>query len=104
MLLTGTHPKGKPGLAGALMRRHLEQGDLLFKGLLDEASELTDQQYLMAPLVSHDTRALLFIAVIEGGILLTQNLDQNQLPGSQVLAYRAFLRMLYGANQAVLRL
>ena len=57
------------------MRRHLEQDDLLFKGLLDEASELTDQQYSMAGLVSHDTRALLFIAVIESGILLAQNLD-----------------------------
>jgi TetR/AcrR family transcriptional repressor of nem operon len=38
------HSDGKPRLAEALMRRYLEQDDLLFKGLLDEVSELTDQQ------------------------------------------------------------
>ena len=65
-------------MAEALLRRYLEQDDRLFKSLLDEASELTDQQYPMAPLMSHNTRALLFIAVIEGGILLARNLHQNQ--------------------------
>jgi hypothetical protein len=71
-------------LAEALMRRYLKQDGLLFKGLFDEASELIDQQYSMATLVSPDKLAFMFIAVIGGGILLARNLDQNQLLGSQL--------------------
>ena len=63
-------------------------------GLLKEI----DKQYEMNPVMSHETLADMFTAVIEGGIVLARNLEQNQLLKNQVLAYRTFLRMLYGVN------
>ena len=57
-----------------------------------------DAQYDMQPAVSHETLADMFTAVIEGGIVLARNLDQNELLANQILAYRTFVRMLYGAH------
>lgn len=48
--------------------------------------------------VSIETLADMFTGTIEGGILLARNFDDNQILVDQILAYRAFLRMHFGAR------
>jgi hypothetical protein len=40
----------------------------------------------------------MFTATIEGGIMLARNFDDNRLLVNQIMAYRTFLRILYGAS------
>ena len=158
------HFDGKAGLAEALIHRYLENDDLLFDRLIDQAAELSedplhrlliflkllsdelgkmsqthpgclvasftyesqqfrenireliregmvrwrqmivrqleqvDADYEAKTEVTQETLADMFTAIIEGGIMLTRNFDNNQLLVNQILAYRSFIRLLYGVS------
>ncbi len=77
-----------------LMQQGLESWRQMMIGKLERAGAA----YPMAGDVSTQTLADMFTAVIEGGILLARNFDENRLISEQVLAYRAFLRMVFGAE------
>lgn len=80
------------------IREIMRTGLRSWRDMMIKQLDAVDQQYTMAPVVTHDTLANMFIAVIEGGILLARNLEQNHLLANQVAGYRAFVRMLYGAG------
>ena len=158
------HFDGKPGLAEALVRRYLEEDDVLFNSLIEKAEELSEDplhqlliflkllsevlgnmsethpgclvasftyesqqfkeeiqelmksgivnwrnmigrqlerinnQYSIQTDVTVETLSNMFTAIIEGGIMLAKNFKNNQLLVNQILAYRTFLRISYGAR------
>ena len=47
--------------------------------------------------VSTETLADMFTVVIEGGIILARNFNNNQTLVEQILAYRTFVRSIYGS-------
>ncbi|MEM8661544.1 MAG: TetR/AcrR family transcriptional regulator [Pseudomonadota bacterium] len=80
------------------VRKLIRTGLYNWRELIMEQLREIDEQYTMNPAISHETLADMFTVVIEGGIVLARNLDQNQLLADQILAYRSYVRMLYGAS------
>ncbi len=56
------------------------------------------EHYDMSDEVSADTIADMFSSIIEGGIILARNFDDNELLAQQILAYRSFLKLVYGVR------
>lgn len=73
-------------------------GLLNWRELISRQLKLIERQYVMKTDVSHETLSDMFTGTIEGGILLARNFDNNQLLVDQIMAYRSFIRLLYGAN------
>lgn len=71
-----------------------------WRGMIVDQLEQVNRQYTMASDISSETLADMFTAVIEGGIMLARNFDNNRLLVDQILAYRDFIRILYGATRA----
>ena len=65
-------------------------------GLLEQAC----REYRLQTDIRLETLADMFTAIIEGGIMLARNFDDNRLLVEQILAYRDFIRMIYGAAGA----
>lgn len=80
------------------VRELMRTGIFSWREMVIEQLKEVDEQYTMTADVSHETLADMFTAVIEGGIVLARNLEQNQLLANQILAYRTFVRLLYGAS------
>lgn len=78
--------------------------DLMQRGLLSWRHTIMTRlreiviQYPKESELSLETIADMFTATIEGGIILARNFQDNALLANQILAYRAFLRMLFGAK------
>jgi TetR/AcrR family transcriptional repressor of nem operon len=73
-------------------------GLLNWREMIGRQLELIEQQYVMKTDVPHETLSDMFTGTIEGGILLARNFDNNQILVDQIMAYRSFIRLLYGAN------
>ena len=80
------------------IRKLMRTGLLNWREMIGRQLDLIEQQYDMKSDVSHDTLSDMFTGTIEGGILLARNFDNNQLLVAQIMAYRSFIRVLYGAN------
>ncbi|MEM8563053.1 MAG: TetR/AcrR family transcriptional regulator [Pseudomonadota bacterium] len=80
------------------VRELISIGIYNWRELIMQRLQKIDEQYTMTANISHETLADMFTVVIEGGIVLARNLDQNQLLADQILAYRSYVRMLYGAS------
>ena len=80
------------------IREAMKNGIVNWRNLILEQLQNIQQQYSQTGDVSLDTQADMFTAIIEGGILLARNFENNQLLADQILAYRSFIKMLYGAN------
>ena len=158
------HFEGKPGLAKALIERYLEQDDIIFNNLLNQADDLSEdplhqlliffklmaemlgnmkethpgclvasftyetqlfndeiremmltgiinwrrmiverlenimKQYPMQSDVTVQTLADMFSTIVEGGIVLARNFQDNQILIDQILGYRSFVRLVFGAK------
>ena len=80
------------------IREAMKSGIVNWRNLILEQLQNIQQQYAQTGDVSLDTQADMFTAIIEGGILLARNFENNQLLADQILAYRSFIKMLYGAK------
>jgi TetR/AcrR family transcriptional regulator, transcriptional repressor for nem operon len=63
--------------------------------VLDRLARI-DEHYEMSAEVSATTVADMFSSIIEGGIILARNFNNNELLAQQILAYRSFIKMIYG--------
>lgn len=80
------------------IRELVRLGMQRWREMLVEQLEQASRQYPMESDISLETLADMFTAIIEGGIMLARNFDDNRLLVNQIMAYRAFIRMLYGAS------
>ncbi|MEM9530091.1 MAG: TetR/AcrR family transcriptional regulator [Pseudomonadota bacterium] len=80
------------------VRELMQVGLLSWRKMMVEKMERARDAYPMRGDVSIETLADMFTAVIEGGIMLALNFGENSHITNQLLAYRAFLRMVYGAE------
>lgn len=79
--------------------RHLmQQGLLSWRRMMVDKLENASVSYPMKGDVSIETLADMFTAAIEGGIMLARNFEENRYITEQVLAYRAFVRMIFDAE------
>lgn len=93
------HFDGKNDLAKHLKLRYLEQDISFFNQLSERANSLTEdplQQYLLFLKLLAEAMADLLTSVIEGGIIMSKALeDQDALP-AQILLYRDYIRLVFG--------
>ena len=80
------------------IRDLVREGMLRWRKMIMDQLQQVDRQYATASDISPETLADMFTAIIEGGIMLARNFDDNRLLVNQIMAYRAFLRILYGAR------
>lgn len=80
------------------LRDLMRSGILSWRKMIIHQLEQANQQYPMEPEMDLETLADMFTATIEGGVVLARNFDDNRLLVNQINAYRAFIRMLYGAS------
>ena len=80
------------------IRDLIREGMLRWRHMIMRQLEQVNAEYNMETEVTQETLADSFTAIIEGGIMLTRNFDDNRLLVNQVLAYRSFIRLLYGAS------
>lgn len=71
---------------------------IIWRNMILEQLNAINQQYDAQTEVSMKTFADMFTGIIEGGIMLARAFEDNRLLVEQILAYRAFLRLLYGAK------
>jgi hypothetical protein len=76
----------------------MQQGLLTWRNTIMTRLQQIVEQYPKDSELSLETIADMFTATIEGGIILARNFENNALLANQILAYRAFLRMLFGAK------
>ena len=69
-----------------------------WRKMIVDQLEQVNAQYAPQSDISPETLADMFTATIEGGIMLARNFDDNRLLVNQIMAYRTFLRILYGAS------
>ena len=80
------------------IRETMKEGMLSWRELIQSRLEQAEAQYPLKGDVRIETLADMFTACIEGGILLARAFGDNQLLVNQILAYRAFLRLSFGAT------
>jgi len=80
------------------IRDLIREGMVRWRQMISVQLELVNQQYPIETDIATETLADMFTATIEGGIMLTRNFDDNSLLVNQILAYRSFIRLLYGAR------
>jgi len=76
----------------------MQQGLLRWRHMILDRVHIITARYPIDSEVTEETLADMFTAVIEGRILLARNFEDNRLLVNQILAYRAFLRMLFKAQ------
>ena len=69
-----------------------------WRKMIVDQLEQVNAHYAPQSDISPETLADMFTATIEGGIMLARNFDDNRLLVNQIMAYRTFLRILYGAS------
>lgn len=79
---------------GDLMRLGISNWNRMIMARLEQINE----QYETSGDTTPETLAYMFTGIIEGGILLARNFSNNQLLANQILAYRSFIRLIYGAK------
>ena len=82
------------------IRDMIREGMVRWREMIVDLLEQANREYRMQTEIRLETIADMFTATIEGGIMLARNFDDNRLLVEQILAYRDFIRMLYGATQA----
>jgi TetR/AcrR family transcriptional repressor of nem operon len=80
------------------IREMMQTGLLTWRNMILARMVLINEQCPNNSDVSLETLADMFSAIVEGGILLARNFQDNQLLVDQIMAYRAFLRMAFGAK------
>lgn len=80
------------------IRDRVRLGMSRWRDMIVAQLEQVNRQYRMETEVPLETIADMFTAIIEGGIMLARNFDDNRLLVDQIMAYRAFIRVLYGAR------
>ena len=80
------------------IREMVRFGMVRWRKMLIEMLEAVGREYRMETEIPLETVADMFTAIIEGGIMLARNFDDNRLLVEQIMAYRAFIRVLYGAR------
>jgi TetR/AcrR family transcriptional repressor of nem operon len=80
------------------IRNLMRIGLLKWREMIGRQLELIEQQYVMKSDVPHETLSDMFTGTSEESILLARKFDNNQLLIDQIMAYRSFIRLLYGAN------
>jgi len=80
------------------IRELMQQGLIRWRTTILDRLELVAAQHPVHREVEMETLADMFTAIIEGGIVLARNFENNQLLVDQILAYRTFLRILFGAK------
>lgn len=80
------------------VREGMREGLEAWRDMMQRKLAAADAAYERHTDQSLETLANMFTGIIEGGILLARNFDNNQLLADQVLAYRSFIRMIYEAS------
>jgi len=80
------------------IRVRIRVGMERWRKMIVDHLEQVNRQYSPQSDISLATLADMFTAIIEGGIMLARNFDDNRLLVAQIMAYRTFLRILYGAS------
>jgi len=80
------------------IRELIRVGMVKWREMIVDHLEQVNRQYSAESDISLETLADMFTAVIEGGIMLARNFDDNCLLVNQIMGYRTFLRILYGAR------
>lgn len=80
------------------IREMMKSGIIAWREMITQRLEQVDADYPNASDVSIDTLADMFTSSIEGGIILSRAFNDKQLLVDQILAYRSFLRILFGAR------
>ena len=80
------------------LRERMCEGLLKWRQMALDRLAMIDEHYEMSGEVSAVTAADMFSSVIEGGIILARNFNDNELLAQQILAYRSFLKMIYGVR------
>lgn len=80
------------------IREMVRYGMVRWREMIVAQLEDVNREYRMETEVPLETIADMFTAIIEGGIMLARNFDDNRLLVEQIMAYRAFIRVLYGAR------
>ncbi len=80
------------------VRQGMRAGLASWRDMILERLAEIDARYERRAEIESVTLANMFTGIIEGGILLARNFDDNSLLAEQILAYRGYVRMLYGAD------
>ena len=80
------------------IRDMIRVGMVRWREMIVDLLEQANREYRMETEVPLETLADMFTAIIEGGIMLARNFDDNALLVNQLMAYRTFIRVLYGAR------
>ncbi len=78
------------------LRDRMCDGLLKWRQMVLDRLARIDGHYEMSEEVSATTIADMFSSIIEGGIILARNFNDNELLAQQILAYRSFIKMIYG--------
>ena len=78
------------------LRDRMCDGLLKWRQMVLDRLARIDGHYEMSEEVSATTVADMFSSIIEGGIILARNFNDNELLAQQILAYRSFIKMIYG--------
>ena len=80
------------------IRAGIREGLAAWRDMVQAKLKAVDAAYQRHTDQSAETLANMFTGVIEGGIVLARNFDNNQILADQILAYRSFIRMIYDAS------
>ena len=80
------------------IRDSMKGGLIIWRNMIVNQLNAINQQYDAQTDVSMETVADMFTGIIEGGIMLARAFEDNRILVEQILAYRTFLRLLYGAK------
>ena len=80
------------------IREMMKSGIIAWREMITQRLERVDTDYPNTSDVSIETLADMFTSSIEGGIILSRAFNDKQLLVDQILAYRSFLRILFGAR------
>ena len=75
----------------------MKQGIINWREMMIKRFDAINEKYNVEVPVDKETLADMFTATVEGGILLARNFKNNQLLVDQIMAYRTFIRSIYGS-------
>lgn len=80
------------------LRELMREGILNWRNMILTRLQRINEQYVLQSDVELEALADMFSSAIEGGIILARNFEENKLLSEQILAYRSFIRISFGAN------
>ena len=80
------------------IRKKIVLGYESWRDMITQQLTKIDEKYSKQTKASNESLANMFISAVEGGILLTRAFMDNELLVGQILAYRTFLRSIYGVE------